>query len=149
LTEIAFYHLERTSLEKALPMLLEKTLEAGKRALVVAGSEDRVESLSGALWTYDQDSWLPHGSEKDADPEEQPVWLTTTDENLNAAQFLFLTDGATSERVADFERCFELFDGNDSHRVETSRERWKAYKDAGHDLTYWKQTPAGGWEKKE
>lgn len=148
MTEIAFYHLERTSLEKALPKLLQKTLEAGKRALVIAGSDDRVEDLSGSLWTFDQDSWLPHGSAKDGDPEQQPVWLTTTDENLNGAQFLFLTDGATSERVADFERCFELFDGNDSHSVEASRERWKAYKEAGHDLTYWQQTMNGKWVKK-
>ncbi len=149
MTEIAFYHLERSTLERALPKLLEKTLEAGKRALVVAGSEDRVESLIGLLWTYHQDSWLPHGSAKDGEPEEQPIWLATNDDNVNDAQFLFLTDGAASERVADFERCFELFDGNDSNAVSDARQRWTAYKEAGHELTYWQQNERGGWEKKE
>ena len=62
MTDIAFYHLQGSPLESALPKLLKKTLEAGKRAVVMAGSEARVEALNGVLWTYDQDSWLPHGS---------------------------------------------------------------------------------------
>jgi DNA polymerase-3 subunit chi len=148
-TDIAFYHLTRSPLEAALPKLLEKTLAAGRRALVMAGSEERIEALDGLLWTYDQDSWLPHGAARDGRADEQPVWLTTEDENPNGAQFLFLTDGASSVRVGDYERCFELFDGNDETAVEAARRRWKAYKEAGHVLTYLQQTPAGGWEKKD
>ncbi len=150
MTEIAFYHLQTASLERALPMLLEKTLAAGKRALVLAGSDERIETLNGQLWIYEQGSWLPHGSTRDGDAENQPVWLSSDDgDNPNGAEFLFLTDGATSERVADFERCFEVFDGRDAAAVEASRERWKAYSDAGHDLTYWRQSETGGWEKKK
>jgi DNA polymerase III subunit chi len=148
MTEIAFYHLLRSPLERALPRLLEKTLEAGKRAVVMAGSRERVEALNTLLWAYHQDSWLPHGSAADGNAEDQPVWLTIDEENPNAATFLFLTDGAASSRVGDFERCFELFDGNDPTIVEAARERWKAYRDSGHDLAYWQQTERGGWEKK-
>lgn len=148
MTDVAFYHLEHSPLEKALPKLLEKTLAAGKRALVLAGSETRVEALNGLLWTYDQGSWLPHGSAKDGDPDDQPVWLATDGENPNGAEFLFLTDGAESTRLADFERCFDLFNGNDPAMLEAARNRWKQCKEAGHVLTYWQQTSGGGWEKK-
>jgi len=147
-TDIAFYHLERSTLEEALPKLLEKTLATGKRALVLAGSENRVEALTDRLWTYDQDSWLPHGSIKDGNPSEQPIWLSVNDSNLNGATFLFLTDGAVSAEVESYERCFELFDGNDESAVNAARERWTSYKDAGHQLTYWQQNARGGWEKK-
>ena len=149
MTEIAFYHLERSSLEQALPKLLEKTLAAGKRALVMAGSDERVEALAGHLWTFEQGSWLAHGTAQDGSPEDQPVWLATADDNANGAQFLFLTDGVTSDLVAEFERCFELFDGKDPDTVEAARGRWKAYGDGGHDLTYWRQTEDGSWEKKK
>ncbi len=154
MTEIAFYHLESSPLERVLPKLLERTLEAGKRALVLAGSEARVESLNGLLWTYHQDAWLPHGSAADGDAAEQPVWLAAADAadaagNPNGAQFLFLTDGATSDRVADFERCFELFDGRDAAAIEAARGRWKAYQAAGHALTYWRQNDSGGWQKQD
>ena len=148
MAEIAFYHLERARLELALPKLLEKTLATGKRALVIAGTEARVESLANALWTYDQDSWLPHGTTKDGNAEDQPVWLATDDANPNNATFLFLADGVTTDRLADYERCFEMFDGNDPAMVEVARGHWTAYKDAGHDLTYWQQTRSGRWEKK-
>lgn len=147
MTEIAFYHLERSPLEAVLPKLLEKTLEAGKRALVLCGSDERAEALAEALWTYDQDAWLPHGTQKDGFADQQPVWLSASSENANGAAFLFLADGATSD-VGEFERCFELFDGNDPDAVGQARQRWTGYKADGHDLTYWQQTAAGGWTKK-
>ena len=139
MTDIAFYHLQKWPLEKALPKLLEKTLDAGKRAVVMAGSAERLQALNTLLWTYDRDSWLPHGTAREGNAEDQPVWLTTDDENPN---------GAASVRVAGYERCFELFDGNDSQAVDAARGRWQAYKDAGHALTYWQQTVRGGWEEK-
>src|SRR5512132_2621871 len=100
MTDVAFYHLQKSPLEAVLPKLLEKTLAAGKRALVLASSAERVEALAAHLWTYDPDSWLPHGTAQDGSPEEQPIWLTEKEDNLNGAAFLFLTDGADSSRVA-------------------------------------------------
>ena len=147
-TEVNFYHLTRSSLEDALPRLLVKTLQAGERAVVMLGSAERVDALNTHLWTYSQDSFLPHGSARDGAADRQPVWLTHLDENPNGAAFLFVADRARSERIADYRRCFELFDGRDDQAVTDSRERWKAYKAAGHTLAYWQQTTAGGWEKK-
>lgn len=132
-----------------LPRLLEKTLESDKRAVVMMGSAERVESINNILWTYKKDSWLPHGNGKDGNAERQPVWLTVEDENPNQATFLFLADGAQSQHMDDYERCFELFDGNDPEAVTTARDRWKVYQDAGHDVTYWSQNDQGGWEKKD
>jgi DNA polymerase III subunit chi len=148
MTEVRFYHLQRTPLEAALPPMLEKTLERGQRAVVMAGSEERVEHLAGHLWTYNERSFLPHGSTRDGYADRQPIWLTAQDENPNAAQVLFLTDGAASTRVEDYTLCVELFDGNDAAAVTAARERWSRYKSAGHQLTYWQQTPAGRWEQK-
>ncbi len=147
-TEVNFYHLTRSSLEDALPRLLVKTLQAGERAVVMLGSAERVEAINAHLWTYDQDSFLPHGSVRDGEADRQPVWLTHLDENPNGAAFLFLADRARSDRIADYKRCFELFDGRDEEAVSDSRDRWRAYKAAGHTLVYWQETPTGGWEKK-
>ena len=148
MTEISFYHLEKSNLEFALPKLLEKVLEMGKRALVIGESEARIEILASALWTYNRDSWLPHGTSKDSYPEEQPVWLSSEDANLNGATFLFLLNGMTSERVSDFERCLVLFDGNDPAMVDIARTHWTDYQKAGHNMTYWQQSTSGAWEKR-
>jgi DNA polymerase-3 subunit chi len=146
-SEVNFYHLTRTSLEDTLPRLLVKTLQAGERAVVMLGSAERVDALNTHLWTYDPDGFLPHGAAKDGDADRQPVWLTHLDENPNGATFLFMADHARSERLDAYKRCFELFDGRDEQAVAEARERWKAYKAAGHTVIYWQQT-SSGWEKK-
>jgi DNA polymerase III subunit chi len=148
-TEIRFYHLTRKTLEEVLPVMLERTVvRDGRRALVVAGSSDRVEKLNAHLWNYNDRVFLPHGSKADGFPTRQPVWLTDADENPNDARVLFLADGATSAHVGDFDLVCELFDGRDDTAVTAARSRWKAYKDGGHALTYWQQTERGGWEQK-
>ena len=148
MTEIGFYHLQIAPLERALPKLLEKVLERGMRAVVVAGSEERVEALNTALWTYDQASFLPHGSARDGNAEAQPIWLTVEDENPNGANVLVLTDGTDSPHLDRFERCVLMFDGTDEEALAAARRRWQVYKSAGHKLTYHQQTERGGWEQK-
>lgn len=143
MTEIRFYHLTRTTLEQALPAMLEKTLERGLRAVVMAGSAERVEALTQHLWTYKQGSFLPHGNAKDGNAALQPVWLTAQDERPNEASVLFLTDGAQSECLSDYERVCEIFDGTNDEAVAAARARWKTYKTAGHTLSYWQQGERG------
>tara|TARA_B100000315_G_scaffold254609_1_gene296045 strand:+ start:4874 stop:5329 length:456 start_codon:yes stop_codon:yes gene_type:complete len=148
MTDIAFYHLQKTNLEDALPKLLERTLAAGKRALVRSGSSERVEALNAILWTHGKDSWLPHGSVKDGHAEDQPIWLTTDNDNPNGASFVFLTDNIEATDLDQFERCFDLFDGNDEASVTAARTRWKELSDAGHELHYWQQNEQGKWVEK-
>ncbi len=147
MTDIGFYHLTATALERALPKLLEKTLEAGERAVVRLATEERVQALNAHLWTYEDRAWLPHGTEREGEAELQPVWLTDRAENPNAATFLFLADGVEADDLDVFKRVFDLFDGRDDSAVAAARQRWKAAKDAGHALTYWKQGDGGGWQK--
>ena len=148
MTAFGFYHLQRLPLEQALPRLLGKALERGMRAVVMAGSDERVKALDGALWTFVQDSFLPHGTAAGGNPAEQPVFLTTVEENPNGATLLVLTDGVEPAFTAGFERCLDLFDGNDEQAVAAARQRWRRCNDAGHELAYWQQTDAGGWVQK-
>jgi len=149
MTEVRFYHLTRTTLETALPQMLEKTLERDQRAVVMAGSEERLEALNAWLWTYQDRSFLPHGSKRDGFAADQPVWLTTQDENPNGAQVLFLTDGATSEALGDYTLCAMLFDGKDEAAVTGARAEWSRLKKAGHQLTYWQQDERGRWAQQD
>ena len=149
MTEIRFYHMTRMPLEAVLPVMLERTVNRdGRRAVVMASSSDRVEALNTHLWTLEDRGFLPHGSRVDGHAQHQPVWLTDADEIPNGAAVLFLTDGAASTHLDDVDLVCELFDGNDPAATDAARGRWKAYKEAGHALTYWQQTERGGWEQK-
>ena len=147
-TEIGFYHLQKWPLERALPRLLTQIYERGLKAVVLVGSEDRMEALNALLWTFSTDSFLPHGSARDGNAPRQPIYLTTEEDNPNGATVLVLTDGMDAGSIGGFERCFDMFDGNDPEAVAAARARWKQRKEAGYTLTYWQQTDAGKWEKK-
>jgi DNA polymerase-3 subunit chi len=148
MSEIRFYHLQRKSLEDTLPVILERCYDRGDRTLVVAGSAERAEALAAHLWTFRPDSFLPHGTAKDGMAGEQPIFLTADEGNPNNATVLILCDGATRADCGDFPLVCEMFDGNDETAVAAARERWKAYKEAGHKLVYFQQSPAGKWEEK-
>jgi DNA polymerase-3 subunit chi len=145
--EVWFYHLERTSLDQALPELLEKTLARGWKALVRSPARDRVEHLDGWLWSYRDDSFLPHGVSDEPLAERQPVLITTGMENANGADALFLIDDAEPGDIAPYARCVLLFDGRDEAAVAAARRRWSTFKAAGAAVSYWRQGESGGWRK--
>jgi DNA polymerase-3 subunit chi len=148
MSEILFYHLERQSLEQVLPLLLEKTLQRGWRAVVQAGSDERLQALSSSLWTWRDEAFLPHGSAKTGNPDAQPIWLCCDDETPNKANVRFCVDGTTARAPEDFDRTIYMFDGRNPQALELAREQWKALKDSEHERTYWQQSEQGKWEKK-
>ena len=144
--EVWFYHLERTGLDQALPELLEKTLARGWKALVRSREPARVEHLDGWLWSYRDESFLPHAPAGEAGAERQPVLLTTGFDNPNGAEALFLVDGAEPGELAGFTRCVVLFDGADAGQLGEARALWGRIRKAGLPVSYWKQQ-GRGWEK--
>lgn len=148
MTEILFYHLTESALEDALPGLLERSLGRGWQVVVQTGSEERRDALDQLLWTFRDDSFLAHGTDREPHAGDQPVLLTVTDANPNDAQIRFLVDGAAPSDLSGYQRAVFMFDGHDAAQVASAREHWKAMKSAGHDVTYWQQTPDRRWERK-
>ncbi|MFZ3237698.1 MAG: DNA polymerase III subunit chi [Stellaceae bacterium] len=147
MAEVGFYHLLSTPLERALPKLLERARAHGHPVVVRCGSAERAAQLDAVLWTYEEASFLPHGSARDGAAARQPIWLTEGGENPNGATMLVLVDGVEAGDLAAFARCADLFDGNDDDAVAAARDRWRRARAAGHELTYWQQTGAG-WERR-
>ena len=149
MTEILFYHLHRQPLERVLPALIEKSLARGWRVVVQAASEERVEALDAHLWTFRDDSFLPHGTWREAEAREQPILLTVRDDNPNGASVRFLIDGApVPADAAAYQRVVLLFDGEDPEAVEAARARWSEAKTNGFEVTYWQPDEQGRWQRK-
>jgi DNA polymerase III subunit chi len=148
MTEMLFYHMKGQTPEQVLPPLLQKSLERGWRVVVQASSEERVEALDAHLWTWREDSFLPHGTWRDAEPAEQPIVLTLNEENPNAAAVRFLVDGAAmTAEATGYQRVVLLFDGDDPDAVAAARARWTEAKAAGFQVTYWQADEQGRWRQ--
>jgi len=150
MTETLFYHLERRALEEILPGLVEKSLARGWRAAIRTDSSERSGALDTLLWTYDDQSFLPHAQLGDGDPAAQPVLITVEEGNPNSANIVFYVGGAVPGDWAalnDLARVVLLFDGRDEGALAAARAAWKDAKAGGHDATYWKESPSGKFEK--
>jgi DNA polymerase-3 subunit chi len=146
-TEIYFYHLDRRTLEEVLPTLLELSLKRGWRAAVQAASEERVEALNTLLWTYREESFLPHGTAREGHTSAHPIYLTAAEDNPNSAHVRFLVDGAILTDAAPYARVAYIFDGRDQEAVARARTEWQAAKAKGLAVSYWQQTPEGRWQQ--
>jgi DNA polymerase-3 subunit chi len=145
--EVLFYHLENQPLERVIPVLLEKTLERGWKAVVEVGSHDRALALDSVLWTYRDESFLPHGISGGESDADQPVLITTGTENGNGANVRFFTDRAVPQSAEGYSRIVFLFSGHDPDAVTEARTAWRALRD-GNEVTYWQQDENGRWAKR-
>ncbi len=150
MTEVLFYHLQDVTLEAVLPPLVEKSLERGWRVVIQAGSEERIGALDTHLWTFRDDSFLPHGTWRDEDAAEHPVVLAMEAGNPNRAQIRFLVDNAAMpEDSASYERLVLIFDGNDDEALRGARAVWADSKARGFEVTYWQADERGRWQKRQ
>jgi len=148
MTEVLFYHLKGQTLEQVLPPLLQKSLQRGWRVVVQASSDERVDGLDAHLWTWRDDSFLPHGTWRDSEASAHPILLTVNDANPNGAGVRFLVEGAGMPGdAASYHRIVMMFDGDDPESVETARMRWGEAKAAGFDVTYWQADEKGRWHR--
>lgn len=146
--ELLFYHLERAPLERVLPDLLSKSLDKGWRAVVELSEQSQIATIDGMLWTYSDESFLPHGTVKDENASEQTVLITDKAGNENEADIRFFIDGGEVTEHQGYERLVYIFNGNDQDVLNKAREQWKLAKAAGLEATYWQQSNEGRWEKK-
>ena len=146
MSDILFYHLETQPLERVLPVLLEKSLERGWKAVVETSSRARAEAIDAMLWTFRDDSFLPHGIAGEPTDPDQPVLIATDCDNPNAANVRFFVDRAVPQTGEGYERIVYMFSGHDPDAVTEARAAWKALG-PGNALTYWQQDEGGRWVK--
>ena len=150
MTEVLFYHLHDMSVENVLPPLLEKSLERGWRVIVQSSSLERTEALDAHLWTYREDSFLPHATSRAGDVEAQPIVLSTEEGNPNRANVRFLIDNAALPAdSASYERMVLLFNGDDQDALNAARAAWTDCKSRGFEVTYWQADDLGRWRRRD
>jgi DNA polymerase-3 subunit chi len=125
-------------------------LERGWRVVVQSPSQERTEALDAHLWTYSDDSFLPHATSRASDAEDQPIVLSLDDDNPNGANVRFLVDNAALPADTErYERVVLVFNGDDSEALDAARLAWKDCKARGFDVTYWQADERGRWQRRE
>ena len=86
--------------------------------------------------------------------DRQPIFLTTEDENPNPCRGAIprgrgdAVDDWAGASLKEKTRIVLLFDGRDPEALTPGPLGLESRRSgAGYEVTYWKQSPAGKWEK--
>lgn len=146
---VRFYHLTATSLESALPKLLEKIYQQGHRVTVLLDVPERVEYFDRLLWCFDPSSFLPHTKSEDALAIHSPIILATPSDRLTPSDVMMVCYDQFPENLnfENFKMCCVMFDGNNPNEVQAARQRWGILNKDEFLMTYWKQSEHGQWKQ--
>ena len=150
MTQIIFYSAAPLQVEKTLFALLEKSLEKGNKSLLLFKDKEKCLSINEQLWTYKQNSFLPHISEDDQiyDKIDVPVYLSTKNENPFKAELLFSIDGFLPDNIDHFERVIIIIDVNDELLNEKYKNYYLDINKNFEDIVFYKSDDNGKWIEK-
>ena len=150
MTQIIFYSTAPFQVEKTLFTLLEKSLEKGNKSLLLFKDKEKCLSINEQLWTYKQNSFLPHISEDDQiyDNIDVPVYLSTKNENPFKAELLFSIDGFLPDNIDHFERVIIIIDVNDELLNEKYKNYYLDINKNFEDIVFYKSDDNGKWIEK-
>ncbi len=110
--------------------LADKAYSLGHTVYVLAGSEAQAAALDDLLWTFRQDSFIPHERYPLVGEESSPVLIGTVLPAEATAQVLINFAGRLPEGFERYERVVELVDQH-PEVLAKSRERFRQYREQG------------------
>lgn len=133
MVRVDFYILPDTATQGRLKLackLAEKAYEQGHRVYVLAADEQQAAHLDDLLWTFKQNSFVPHARYPLPEGDAAPVWIGTEPSPEPAAEVLINLTAAIPAAFQRFERVLELVDQSESV-LAASRQRFRAYREQG------------------
>ena len=138
MTRIDFYVLKDGSTVDRFGLscrLIERIRAEDRRILVHCPDRSQAQQLDRLLWTFREDSFLPHGLVGETDPELTPILISADGEPRGEDQVLINLGLEVPEFFSRFERLCEPLDQDPAVRA-AGRKRYAYYRDCGYPLQH-------------
>ena len=145
MTEIFFYKLKNLSVELFLISLIEKSISVNWNSVVLLDNVERMEEINDLLWTFNDVSFIPHGSQSDLNPEKNKVYLTCNEENPNKANAIFSIDGVAINNPKNWSRCIYIFNEQNLKVTDELESYKREIKDLDYIQKSFEQDQNGKW----
>ncbi len=135
MTEVDFYVLADGAQKSRLRFacrLADKVFRLGQRVFIHTASAEQTRELDTLLWTFQQNSFVPHSIVQDAGGTPPPV-LLGHDAEPDASQVLINLASDVPLFFSRFERVAELVNTDNTVRQQ-GRSRYSFYKERGYPL---------------
>ncbi len=113
--------------------LAGKAWQQGRRVYLHTNSDAESRHLDRLLWTFRQDSFIPHGMFEGSDPELNPVLIGHMEDIGEEHDVLVNLAVEVPQFFSRFNRVAEFVD-HDPEIKKTGRDRYSFYRDRGYPL---------------
>lgn len=140
MTRIDFYSLEPDSSGDRFLLacrLVERIRSEHLRVLIYCPDREQARHLDRLLWTFREDSFLPHGVVGSVDTELTPVLISSDCNPEIESQVLLNISDEIPHCIERFERVCEALDNEEAVRT-AGRERYRHYRAKGFPLSHHK-----------
>ena len=110
-----------------------KAWAKGRRVLIHTRSTEDAKHMDRLLWTFRDQSFVPHGLIENTNPELNPVLISSTGDAGAEHDVLVNLADEVPNFFSRFERVAECVDSDESVRLG-GRERFRFYRDRGYPL---------------
>ena len=107
--------------------LLEKAYQRGHRVFVFCDSKENAERLDELLWTYKEDSFIPHNLQGEGPEPPPPVQIGYGAEPRGFNDILLNMSPTIPDYFARFQRVMEIVAADDTAK-EISRNHYREYR---------------------
>jgi DNA polymerase-3 subunit chi len=137
MAKIDFYVIQIPGAKPRLDLicrLAEKAYKNKHRIYIHANNQTEAYQLDELLWTYREDSFLPHNLVGEGPNLAPPIQIGFKEKPENHRDILLNLHQAVPEFYSHFTRVLELVP-NDDESQAIAREHYRFYRAAGYDIT--------------
>ena len=140
-TNVLFHHFESIE-RKDFLIYVCKLIEKGYKQninpiYIKTDTQKQAEELDKILWTFRQESYIPHTLVDQDSNNTQPVQIGWIDNEIDDAEAIINLSDGMPDISNDLKKIHEIIDNIDEKK-EKARERWKKYKSIGFNIKAYK-----------
>lgn len=124
---VFFIELTVSNKHKYICDITEILLGQGKRVNIFTANEKDANLIDQLLWTFRQDSFIPHARSESA--EDEPVVIYSSPEIERNADTLVLFDPIEHHKINGYQYIIDFAELYDEKRLQASRQRFKEFRD--------------------
>lgn len=132
--QVFFHYFEKTSGRDLLVYicrLVEKGYKQGSKPIYIHfDSENEAKEFDSLLWTFRQESFIPHTLLGHPEQEKTPVIIGWDTNQIETAEALINVSQGIPRASTSTSKIHEIV-GSDENKKNKAREKWKAYKANG------------------
>jgi len=134
MTRIDFYQLnpQRQRYDQVVCQLCQKAYDSKQFTLLLTQNQQQSKHLDQKLWTYSDDSFLPHDGEESEDLVT-PILVHDNPDPKGNRQLLINLSTSVPIYFAQFDRVIELVTEDNKSQA---REHYSYYKERGYPLNH-------------